>query len=159
VWTTHRYGIEKGGFLVLMSAEEIRLLKIGYFMSLFFILLYLIFFIRAIVFPESFNQITLPIPSNDETIRSLLLSINTHLLVFLLTAYVVLRSIYSKPSKGWEAESILWTGPCVALFFDWLSMMDGVFRIFIYMVSLCCSLYAFLIFRRYLKETALTKHQ
>ena len=157
--TTHRYGIEKGGSLVLMITEEMRLLKIGYFVSLFFILLYLVFLIRAIVFPESFTQAKPIISPMDGTILSFLLSVNTDLLVFLLTAYVVLRSIYSKPRKGWEAESILWTGPCVALFFDWLSMMDGVFRIFIYMISFGCSLYAFLIFRRCLKETALAKHQ
>lgn len=132
----------------LIMSEERRLLKILYFCSLFLILVYVVSLIRAIAFPESFHQMRLPISSGDGTLYSFLLSINTHLLVFLLMVSAVLLG-YSKPPNGW---SILWAGPCVDSFFTWLSMMDGIFRIFIYVVSLSCSLYAFLVFRKYLKK-------
>lgn len=143
--------------LVVMEEPRTSIRRAGYFASFAFIFLAVVSLIRAVMFPGSFTTPTLPISTTDGTIHSLILSIDTTLLAFLVSVLFGLTMTYKQPrevQKGWGSLS---AGAGVVSFFTWLSMMDGIFRIFIYIVFLCCSLYAFFAFRRYLKKTALTK--
>ena len=144
------------GLVVMEQAR--REIRLGYFSSLFFILIAVVSLFRAMVWPKSFNQEPLPISLTDGTFVSLLLSINTDLLVFFLAVLFLSMSIFAKPADGWEGWSVLWTGPVVVCFFSWLSVMDGILRILVYVTFLCCSLYAFLTFRSHLKGPVSRNH-
>ena len=145
-----------------MEEPRASIRRAGYFGSIAFIILAMVLLIRAVMFPESLSTPTLPISTTDGTIDSLILSIDTKLLAFLLSVSMGLTTIgiskaYKQPREVQKGWGILFSGAGVVSFFSWLSMMDGIFRIFIYIVFLCCSLYALFAFRRYLKETASTK--
>lgn len=124
--------------------------KAGYFFSIIFSLQSVYSIIKAIAFPERFTQ---PIPSTsiDNPITSFFLAFDTDLVIFLLAIGIALMMIYTQPREVWKAWVALFAGPGVVSFFDWLSLVEGVLGIIIYLAGLCCSLYAFLAFRRFLK--------
>ncbi len=140
--------------------EQSRLfVKLGCSISLFLVFGGAIWVIRAMFF-ESFNQVPLSITFRHGTVHSF---INIDLFIFLLGVSMTLTVMgIGNPKinkEPWEVRTgwgIMFGGTTMVSFFHWLFMIDGIFEIFIYTVSLCCSLYAFFIFRKHLKNTVLS---
>jgi hypothetical protein len=108
--------------------------------------------VRAIAFPESFRLYLSQVSPQGGGLRSFILAIDTDPIVFLLLAGGVLYFIYFHPRDEWTAWGALFGSAAVVVLLDWLSIMDGIVRIIVYMIFVGCNLYAFAAFRRCLKR-------
>jgi|SRR3989344_3375655 len=111
--------------------------KIGYFVSLAFILQGGLSLVRVVVFPESFGPDTPHVSS---------------LIAALLLVAAVLFMMHTQPRDVWKAWSASFGSAAIVSFLGWLSIMDGLFEVVVYMIFLGCNLYAFFEFRRCLKR-------
>ena len=60
--------------------------------------------------------------------------------------------IYTQPRDEWTAWGASIGSAAMVVLFDWLSIMEGIVRISVYMIYVGCNLYAFTAFRRCLKR-------
>ena len=130
-------------------------IRLGYFGSICFALLDVVSLIRVIFFPESLNH---PIPPSILSKDGIIYSLPKLALVIAIVWAAISRGNlgeYGQRSreirKGWSF--MLCGGVALVLFVGLFSVMDGILGIFTYMISFCCSLYAFLVFRKHLKGT------
>jgi hypothetical protein len=148
-------------FSMGLTEQSQSIIRMGYWGSICFGLVDVISFLRFIFFPETFNH---PIPPpfvSRDWIMGFLPTLALVVCMGLFAMGIGISEAYYKGlsrdiRRGWV---FMLGGPALSLFVGLFSTMDGILGIFTYMISFGCSLYAFLIFRRYLKETALTKPQ
>ena len=112
--------------------------------------------VRAIAFPESFSQYSSQVSPQGGGFRSFILAFDTGPIVFLLLVVLVLCMIDTQPRDEWTAWGASFGSAAMVSLFDWFSIMEGIFRIIVFMSFVGCNLYAVAAFRRCLKRVQIT---